>query len=78
MQHELQPLLSNENQAALVFAAAGEMSDHPPERVAAYIGGTVGTLSNWRKGTPGLSEYCVSGIVALTTIHRSSRRTRND
>ena len=38
MQHELQPLLSNENQAALVFAAAGEMSDHPPERAAAEIG----------------------------------------
>ena len=48
MLHELQPLLSSENQAALVFAAAGEMSDHPPDRVAAYIGGTVGTLSNWR------------------------------
>lgn len=46
--HELRALLSAENQLAVVFAIAGDMSDHPPERVAAYIGGSIGTLSNWR------------------------------
>lgn len=34
---ELQGLLSNEYQSALLFALSGENTYHPPDRVAAYI-----------------------------------------
>lgn len=43
-----QDLLSDEKQNYLLFSLAPEDSDHPPERVAAYIGGSSGTLSNLR------------------------------
>lgn len=41
-------LLSDDAQAALLFALAGPDSDHPAERVAAYLGASIGTLANWR------------------------------
>lgn len=41
-------VLSQENQLAMLFALSGDDSDHPPDRVAAYLGRSVGTLSNWR------------------------------
>ncbi len=44
----LRNLLSAEAQAALVFSLASLDSDHPADRVAAYLGSSTGTLANWR------------------------------
>lgn len=41
-------LLSDSAQAALLFSLSSPDSDHPAERVAAYLGASVGTLANWR------------------------------
>lgn len=41
-------LLSEKNQMALLFLLSSDSSDHPPERVAAAVGRSAGTLSNLR------------------------------
>jgi predicted DNA-binding transcriptional regulator AlpA len=56
-------LLSQENQQVLLFTLAGDESDHPPERVAAYLGGSIGTLSNWRNFGTGPKFRKVGGKV---------------
>lgn len=49
MNNELtKALLSDDAQAALLFSLSGPDSDHPAERVAAYLGASTGTLANWR------------------------------
>ena len=63
MTTDAQTLLSAENQQVLLFTLASDSTDHPPERVAAYLGGSVGTLSNWRNTGAGPKFRKVGGKV---------------
>lgn len=65
-------LLSPTNQLALLFLLSSDLSDHPPERVAAFLSTAPQTLANWRStgGGPkfrkvgGKAMYRKSDVIA--------------